>query len=639
MHKEQNVQPWTVPTFSKLLDYQTDADPKHEAAITAAQQSLTGASPADFAVLRGDDISLGVLIAALLLGRAIHTAKVDMFTPKAITVLRSGLNQDYLRRAIRVFAPPHMYVRTDWYRSGDPGAGVNLRELGKSSRRKLDETELTQLISTAEPMIFSGDETGDQEEFLPNYPRHTLTLMPIDAEIIRLVFGFEYPNMKAEDFDATLEAIDLAVTNGEIRPFDLACACRAADGTGALDYLHNCLARPADATPTDGSTSVAKAVAPLDDLVGYGEAKELAQDVVSALRDWQRGLIEWHDVPRGLLVIGAPGTGKTELARAMASTAGIGFVSGSYAEWQKEGHLGDFLKAMSKCFEDARNKAPCILFIDELDSFCQGGAGSCDRSGSTYELKAMKGLLEQLDGIKGREGVAIVAAANHLEDVPPVVRRSGRFDSVVEIGLPTRGDLEVILMQHLQTGEEAIDVATCAVHALGRTGADCAAALRKARAIARRARLVLRTEDVVRALSGGLRDLPEALVERMAVHECGHALVAAAYPDLQVYFLRLPAQGGECQTSGGDRVHTAATMHRDRAILLAGRVAETLVFGAPSAGAGGNEASDLAKATVSAANEVGAYGLGDSGPIWLGPGSSLQVLEETRQGNLHESPV
>ena len=341
-------------------------------------------------------------------------------------------------------------------------------------------------------------------------------------------------------------------------------------------------------------------------------------------------------MPRGLLLVGKPGTGKTELARSMAGSADVNFVSGSYAEWQKHGHLGDFMNAMSTCFDAARNQVPCILFIDELDSFTQDGQGGRRGHNASYDLKATKSLLEHLDGINGREGVAIVAAANLLEEVPPVVRRSGRFDSVVEIGLPSREDLEVILRQHLQDEDAEVDVATCAVHALGRTGADCAAALRKARAMARRSRHRVSTDDVVHELSNGLRDLPRSLSFRMAIHECGHALVAAAYPELQVDFLRLSADGGECQTSGAERFHTKATMHRDRTIMLGGRVAEELVLGDVSSGAGGNTESDLAKVTVMAANEVGAYGFGEGGAIWLGPCHSEQLLHETLQSNFPE---
>jgi len=572
-------------------------------------------------------------VATLLLSRAVQAESVAMFTPKAITVLRSDLDQKCLRRAVRILAPEGMDLRSDWYRGGHYGKGVNWRELGEDGRRKVKEGEFSRMVSAPEPMIFSSDLTGLQEALLPDYPRETLTLGPVDEEILRLVMGFEYPELEEDLVEDSLAALALSEAKAEIRPFDLICACRAPEGEGAFCYLEKCLERSAADKSATAAATVAKAVAPLSDLVGYGEAKPLALDLVAALNDWDKGDIEWSDVPRGLLLVGAPGTGKTELARSIAGDADVSFVSASYAEWQKQGHLGDFLKAMSESFEDARGQSPCVLFLDELDSFAQSQGGGHN---ATYDLKAMKGLLEQLDGINGREGVAIVAAANSLEDIPPVLRRSGRFDSVVTIGLPTLDDLEVILTQHLQKGESAVDAATCAVHALGQTGADCAAALRRARTVARRARSVVTTESVIEELNGGFRGMSADLQSRIAVHECGHALVASTYPEMTVDFLCVSAAGGRCQTSGGDRVHTSATMHSDRAILLGGRAAEVLVFGEASSGAGGDEVSDLAKATISAANEIGAYGLGHSGAVWLAPDNSGQLLREAIDGNLHE---
>lgn len=322
----------------------------------------------------------------------------------------------------------------------------------ETSWRKLSDREITRLIASPEPMILSCDLKGTQEAQLPDYPRNTLTLGPVDAEIVRLLMDFEYPDADPQGVETTLAPLDFDGAMRPLTPFDLICASRARDAEGAFTYLTQCLARPFEVTSAAEPKKVGKAVAPLEDFVGSGEAKPLALDIVSALKDWQAGKIEWTDVPRGLLLVGKPGTGKTELARSMAGSAGVNFVSGSYAEWRKHGHLGDFMNAMSKCFEEARSQVPCILFIDELDAFSIHEQGDPRGYNASYDLKATKSLLEQLDGINGREGVAIVAAANLLEEIPPVVRRSGRFGSVVEIGFPSREDLEVIFQQHLQEG-------------------------------------------------------------------------------------------------------------------------------------------------------------------------------------------
>lgn len=122
----------------------------------------------------------------------------------------------------------------------------------------------------------------------------------------------------------------------------------------------------------------------------------------------------------------------------------------------------------------------------------------------------------------------------------------------------------------------------------------------------------------------------------MAVHECGHALVGHSYPELTVEYLRLSEDGGECRISGQTMIHTAATLHRDRAVKLAGRMAEILVLGEPSSGAGGEIDSDLAQAVMLAANEVGAYGLGQNGALWLGTSNSEALMREVISGNLPE---
>ncbi|MEC9196272.1 MAG: hypothetical protein VX974_01580 [Pseudomonadota bacterium] len=144
------------------------------------------------------------------------------------------------------------------------------------------------------------------------------------------------------------------------------------------------------------------------------------------------------------------------------------------------------------------------------------------------------------------------------------------------------------------------------------------------------------TTDILEALAGRLHNMPADVLLRMAIHECGHALVGHSYPELTVEYLRLSEDGGECRTAGQTMVHTPATLHRDRTVLLAGRMAEILVLGEPSSGAGGASDSDLAKVLMSAANEIGAYGLGQNGPLWLGPSNSEVLIREVIQGNLPE---
>jgi SpoVK/Ycf46/Vps4 family AAA+-type ATPase len=172
----------------------------------------------------------------------------------------------------------------------------------------------------------------------------------------------------------------------------------------------------------------------LEDLEGYGEAKEWGLDLARDLEDWRTGTISWEDVDKGVLLSGPPGTGKTMFARALAATCHVKLIATSYAKWQAKGYLNDFLKAMQKSFKEAKDAAPTILFIDELDAF--GSRDGAAGSNASYDIMAINGLLEELDGIEGREGVIVVAACNHPKMVDAAILRAGRLDRHVMISLP-----------------------------------------------------------------------------------------------------------------------------------------------------------------------------------------------------------
>jgi len=619
---------WTSAAFAKMLYHLIEVAPEKPTTKIAAASGYTGADHSDFSVFKGTEFDVGPLIALMMFMRAATNAEFDLYGRKAITVVRSHLQSRDIAMAIRIAAPADRYLDSGVSKSFEPGKAIHLRTLDGICGRSLMMSEFSKMISTGEPIIYLTDMSQKYESQLPLCPRKTLTVGPVDQEMISLVLAFEFGGEGAAE-----HPVPAGVDFTHVRPFDLVCACHAEDRQGAIQFLMDLpqTGHPEDDDDDDVVADIPASVAGLDDLVGYGEAKTAAQDLLDALAAYRSGELDWSDVPRGLLLIGPPGAGKTELGRAMSGTAGVSFVAGSYSEWQAQGHLGDFLKAMARTFAEARDARPAVLFIDEVDAFQQS-----EGKNSSYDVKATKGMLEQLDGIRGREGVIVVGAANELDRIPPAIRRSGRFDTIVTIPLPSRSDLAVIFRQHLKPDERDIDLEACAIRAMGRTGADCAAAIRKGRATARRKRRRLITQDILDVLAGRLHDMPPEVLLRMAVHECGHALVGHSYPELTVEYLRLAEDGGECRISGQAMVHTSATLHRDRAVKLAGRMAEILVLGEPSSGAGGASDSDLAKALRSAVNEVGAYGLGQNGALWLGSSNSEALMREVISGNLPE---
>lgn len=344
----------------------------------------------------------------------------------------------------------------------------------------------------------------------------------------------------------------------------------------------------------------------LSELHGYGPAAAWGHQLAEDVRDYAEGLLPWSDVDAGCLLYGPPGTGKTLFASALAATCGIPFIAASYAQWQAsgDGHLGYVVKAIRASFESANANAPCILFIDEVDSLrFRGGSGD----GDGWWTAIINCVLECVDGTSRREGVIIIAACNNPYLLDPAMVRSGRLDRRFEIGLPDEQALLGIMRHHLPDAvpEELAPAATALAGSA--SGADVSRIAREARRIARRDKRPVSATDLLSvAMPPDLRSERDRRL--VAVHEAGHAVAMMSQGRVPDMLSLVAADGAQ----GGVRSESPANMGRlcdledDIVVRLCGRAAEEVILGAPSAGAMG----DLRQATELVSHIQGMWGLG-----------------------------
>ncbi len=361
----------------------------------------------------------------------------------------------------------------------------------------------------------------------------------------------------------------------------------------------------------------------LQELHGMADARRWGEALAQDLADYIAKRLPWSEVDKGALLCGEPGTGKTIFATALAATCKVPLVATSYAEWQrsKEGHLGDVLKAMESDFKLARKHAPCILFIDEIEAVSSRAAGG---NNHRWYAGIITALNEQLDGILAREGVVVVAATNYPDRIDPALLRPGRLDTRIAIPMPSAEDLRGIVRFHLRGDLPDADLGGLAVALVGSTGAHVERIVRIARRRARKPLRDLRLEDLFAALGEKLTDIPLAFLERIAIHEAGHAVAAVLLEvsrNVSVSLFHLAE--GSAATFFDPQIEavTRKVVERRIAVALAGRAAEQIVLGDVTAGAGGSESSDLAMANSLAFSAVARWGLAHVDELkWLAGG-------------------
>jgi len=357
-----------------------------------------------------------------------------------------------------------------------------------------------------------------------------------------------------------------------------------------------------------------------DDVAGVDEAKEELQEVVGFLKDPKRYTRLGGHIPKGVMLVGPPGTGKTLLARAVAGEAGVPFFSINGSEFV-EMFVGVGAARVRDLFEQAREREPAIIFIDELDALGRA-RGAYGLGGHDEKEQTLNQLLVEMDGFDPSEGLILLAATNRPEILDPALLRAGRFDRQVLVDRPDKLGRVQILKVHVRKVRLAPDADLEQVAALtpGFTGADLANLVNEATLVATRrgadavglADFTAAVERIVAGLEKKSRILNLKEREIVAHHEMGHALVALALPGsdpvhkVSIIPRGIGALGYTIQRPTEDRfLMTREELENKMAVLLGGRAAEQVVFGRLSTGA----ADDLAKVTDIARNMVVRYGM------------------------------
>ncbi|MBB6487946.1 AAA family ATPase [Rhizobium lusitanum] len=365
----------------------------------------------------------------------------------------------------------------------------------------------------------------------------------------------------------------------------------------------------------------------LEDLHGYGEAKIWGLQLAADLDLWRQKQLAWSDVDRGLLLSGPPGVGKTIFAQALALTCNVHFIATSVAQWQATGHLGDTLKAMRTDFANASANTPSIIFLDELDSI--GDRSTFPADHANYSTQVVNSLLECLDGTSKRDGVIVVGATNHPDKIDPAVRRPGRLDRHVVIGLPNLVDRIAIIRQLLGSAAPS-ELGELGLLTESMAGADLAQLVREAKRRARRQRRGVGLEDLTSQLPPLIHVIGE-FRRSAAVHEAGHTIVGIrlGYGKFRGAFVhrQLNPRFSEQQAGAAGFDVPIVLLRNDQSyrdqicVTLAGIAAERLIFGSHS---NGGEA-DLAEATRLALEMETTAGMGTK-LLYLGNGAGWEAF-------------
>ncbi len=387
------------------------------------------------------------------------------------------------------------------------------------------------------------------------------------------------------------------------------------------------------------------------DVAGEDEAKESLAEIVDYLHNPGKYTDAGASMPKGILLVGPPGTGKTMLAKAVAGESNVPFFSISGSEFV-EMFVGMGASKVRDLFSQAKEKAPCIVFIDEIDAIGQKRSGGA-MGGNDEREQTLNQLLTEMDGFEGNNGVIILAATNRPESLDPALTRPGRFDRRVPVELPDLAGREAILKVHARKIKPAedVDFHTIARMASGASGAELAniineaalRAVRNGRTIVTQADLEESIEVVIAGYQKKNAVLSDQEKKVVAYHEIGHALVAAmqthSAPVQKITIIPRTsgALGYTMQVETGDKyLMTKQEIENKIATFTGGRAAEEVVFGEITTGA----SNDIEQATKLARAMIMRYGMSDDFDMvaletvtnqYLGGDASLACSADTQK--------
>ena len=387
------------------------------------------------------------------------------------------------------------------------------------------------------------------------------------------------------------------------------------------------------------------------DVAGEDEAKENLQEIVNYLHDPTRYQNIGAHIPKGVLLVGPPGTGKTMLAKAVAGESNVPFFSMSGSEFV-EMFVGMGASKVRDLFSQAKEKAPCIVFIDEIDAIGQKRSGGGQYGGNDEREQTLNQLLTEMDGFEDNSGVIILAATNRPESLDPALTRPGRFDRRVPVELPDLKGREAILRVHANKIKlaEDVDFGVVARMASGASGAELANIVNEAalRAVRDNCKLVTQAdlEESIETVIAGYQKKNAILTDQekwiVSYHEIGHALVAARQTNsapvqkITIIPRTSGALGYTMQVEEGNHyLMNKEEIENKIATLTGGRAAEEVVFGSITTGA----SNDIEQATKLARAMLTRYGMSDTfGMValetvtnqYLGGDASLACSPETQ---------